>query len=345
VSGRDDEPPAGPQGQPAGDDPGASSMPSALERRYRRLLAWYPAGYRSTYGDEMVGVLMAAAPAGRDRPGMAETLNLIRSGLGARLRAIGTGTDPAWRDALAVYSLAAPLLLAAAIYQSGYFLGGLLFGEGPGTGIDPLAVLHVYSLHLSFYVIGLSAFVITMASLLAPVILSLLRLRRTAILVAAVVLGWATFQASLSWRIQASNTVALLAALAVGVAALAASDGPRRALRLLNWKGVLMAVPWVAVAVAAYVAANAGYGGRHFSGYLVLATIIWMAATLASAKVRRLLLLFAIPIAPFVVLVRPYDEPPDVMYLAPALLSLVAFFASRRSVHGRLAARGLGKVA
>jgi hypothetical protein len=345
VNGRDGEPAAGSRGQPAGGRPGASPSLSALERRYRRLLAWYPADYRSTYGDEMLGVLMAAAPLGRDRPGMAETLNLVGSGLRARLRAIGTGTDPAWRDALAVYSLAAPLLLAAATYQSGYFLGGLLFGEGPGTGIDPLALLHVYSLHLPFQVIGLGTFVITMATPLAPVILSLLRLRRTAILVAVVVLGWATFQASLSWRIQASNTVALLATLAVEVAALAASDGPRRGLRLLTWKGLLMAVPWVAVAVAAYLAANASYGGMHFSRYLVLATIVGLAATLASAKTRRLLLLFAIPIAPFIALVRPYEEPPDVMYLAPALLSVVAFFASRRSVHDRLAGRGLGKVA
>jgi hypothetical protein len=345
VNGRDDELLAGSRGQPASGRPGAGPGPSALERRYRRLLAWYPAGYRSTYGDEMLGVLMAAAPPGRDRPGAAETLNLIGSGLRARLRAIGTGTDPAWRDALAVYSLAAPVLLAAATYQSGYFLGGLLFGQGPRTGIDPLAVLHVYSLHLPLEVIAWSTFVITMASLLAPVILSLLGLRRTALLVAAAVLGWATFQASLSWRIQASNTVALLAAMAVGVAALAASDGPRRGLRLLTWKSLLMAGPWVALAVAVYLAANPGFGGMHVSRYLVLAAMIGMAATLASAKVRRLLLLFAIPVAPFIALVRPYEEQPDVIYLAPALLSLVAFFASRRSVHERLAGRGLGKVA
>jgi len=34
----------------------------ALERRYRRLLAWYPADYRRAYGEEMVGVLLASAP-------------------------------------------------------------------------------------------------------------------------------------------------------------------------------------------------------------------------------------------------------------------------------------------
>jgi len=64
---------------------------AALARRYRRLLAWYPAGQRSVYGDEMLGVLMAAASGrGTSRPGAAETLNLIWSGLGARIQAIGT---------------------------------------------------------------------------------------------------------------------------------------------------------------------------------------------------------------------------------------------------------------
>ncbi len=53
---------------------------STLERRYRRLLAWYPADYRRIYGEEMLGVLMAAAAArGGGRPGLADTLNLCLS--------------------------------------------------------------------------------------------------------------------------------------------------------------------------------------------------------------------------------------------------------------------------
>ena len=54
---------------------------AALERRYRRLLAWYPAQHRRTYGEEMVGVLLAAAPDGSSRPGSADAANLIRGGL------------------------------------------------------------------------------------------------------------------------------------------------------------------------------------------------------------------------------------------------------------------------
>jgi hypothetical protein len=54
---------------------------SALERRYRRLLAWYPAEHRRTYGDEMIGVLLAATPLGRRRPGAMDIADMIRGGI------------------------------------------------------------------------------------------------------------------------------------------------------------------------------------------------------------------------------------------------------------------------
>ena len=44
---------------------------SRLERRYRRLLAWYPARHRRTYGEEMIGVLLASAPDGQQHPRLA----------------------------------------------------------------------------------------------------------------------------------------------------------------------------------------------------------------------------------------------------------------------------------
>src|SRR5258706_11589301 len=88
----------------------------ALERRYRRLLAWYPAGHRRAYGEEMIGVLMAAAPGGARRPGLAGAADLVRGGLRARFRAgvrWFAGTD--WPGALAVCSVPVPVILA------GYF--------------------------------------------------------------------------------------------------------------------------------------------------------------------------------------------------------------------------------
>jgi hypothetical protein len=57
-----------------------------LERAYRRLLAWYPREFRRESGQEFLGVLMACAPPGQRRPGLAEAADLIRNGLWMRLR-------------------------------------------------------------------------------------------------------------------------------------------------------------------------------------------------------------------------------------------------------------------
>jgi hypothetical protein len=87
---------------------------AGLERGYRRLLACYPARFRSEHGEELVGVLLAGARDGQRRPGLAESASLLRSGLGMRLRpdaspAAGQG----WADALAAFSLAGPVFLLA----------------------------------------------------------------------------------------------------------------------------------------------------------------------------------------------------------------------------------------
>jgi hypothetical protein len=57
-----------------------------LERAYRRLLAWYPREFRREHGPEILAVLMADARDGQRRPGLAQSADLIRSGLWMRLR-------------------------------------------------------------------------------------------------------------------------------------------------------------------------------------------------------------------------------------------------------------------
>jgi hypothetical protein len=73
----------------------------ALERGYRRLLAWYPAWHRQVHGEEMIGVLLATAAGGKRRPSLAETLNILWAGLVIRLRPRTTAVLPAggWADA------------------------------------------------------------------------------------------------------------------------------------------------------------------------------------------------------------------------------------------------------
>ena len=93
---------------------------AALERRYRRLLAWYPPEHRRAYGEEMIGVLLAAASGGSGRPGLAGSFDLIRCGLRARLLAGWRKvTGAGWPDALALCSVAVPIILLATSLRSG----------------------------------------------------------------------------------------------------------------------------------------------------------------------------------------------------------------------------------
>src|SRR5580692_9915428 len=48
-------------------------------RRYRHLLAWYPAAFQHDQGDELLGVLMAGARQDQRRPGLGESADLIKS--------------------------------------------------------------------------------------------------------------------------------------------------------------------------------------------------------------------------------------------------------------------------
>lgn len=68
-----------------GGGPAASAPASALEQSYRRLLRWYPREFRNEYEREMLGVLMQAGE-DRRRPSWKEGMNLMSSGLMARLR-------------------------------------------------------------------------------------------------------------------------------------------------------------------------------------------------------------------------------------------------------------------
>ena len=94
---------------------------AALERRYRRLLAWYPAAHRRVHGEEMIGVLLACAGSDRRRPGLADTVDIALGGLRIRLKPQRyDGVDPGWRDTLAVASVAIPAMLGivyAAIFS------------------------------------------------------------------------------------------------------------------------------------------------------------------------------------------------------------------------------------
>jgi hypothetical protein len=57
-----------------------------LERRYRRLTAFYPKAFRRERQQELVSVLMAGAGEGQRWPRPAEATDLCRNGISLRLR-------------------------------------------------------------------------------------------------------------------------------------------------------------------------------------------------------------------------------------------------------------------
>ncbi|MFI6484150.1 hypothetical protein ACIBH1_39935 [Nonomuraea sp. NPDC050663] len=71
---------------------------SRLERRYRWLLRAYPTGYRSDYGDELLGVLLDRAEPTRASPPAREAWALVLGGVRARI--VEAAQGPAWTDGI-----------------------------------------------------------------------------------------------------------------------------------------------------------------------------------------------------------------------------------------------------
>ena len=253
----------------------------ALERRFRRLLAWYPAEHRRTYAEEMIGVLLASAPSGRERPSPADALDLIRGGLQARLRRLGTWfADPSWPDALAVGSVALPVIV-----------------------LTSLAVNYLQGVVTWYELAGLSDFYLPALAIALPPLLAL-RYRPAAAIAALVAAGWFTFPlvkySGLSGYFDPLEA-GYCAALLVEAIALAVSPGPRRALVIMGWR------TWLVLCTAG---AALGFASIYYhwalptwlAALLVIAFLsavaTWLAATLPRQVPSRLLLVLAIPAGP-----------------------------------------------
>ena len=195
----------------------------ALERRYRRLLAWYPAEHRRVHSEEMIGVLLATAGQGQRRPSLADALDLIKGGLQARLRrGRYEGGDIGWRDTFAVASVAVPATLAMS------WVVGIVIWAFTARSRIPAATVNVgdlIPLIVPLIMIPLLAMLLIMLPPLAAV-----RYRRTAVLACVIAaLFYAMFVPFLDR--QSYSLAFLLEAIA-----LLAGSGPRRGLRLLTGK-------------------------------------------------------------------------------------------------------------
>jgi hypothetical protein len=223
---------------------------SALERRYRRLLAWFPAAFRREQQDEMLAVLMADARPGQRRPGLLGSADLIRNALVMRARLIGSRSENRpWTDGIGLFSAAAPLLLLIATILEAAVPYRL--HPRPGTPIWT----GVLSRHPEFGGLHLLSFPVFDIALIcqgAIAALALLGLRWLALAAIAASAGcWIAGLYLVPELLQVlSASVFILAG-----AALIASPGPRRGRPLLSWRHwivLLMAAATVQVSTMMY---------------------------------------------------------------------------------------------
>jgi hypothetical protein len=264
-----------------------------LERGYRRLLACYPRAFRREHAEEVLAVLMAGAPHGQKRPRLAESADVFWSALKMRLR----GPRPAsenrpWADALAVFSLVAPLFLllvdilnVALPYR--FRLGARIpffpraFGSPPEIGGLRLLSVHIFT--------------ITVGAEVVIAVLVLLGLRWAAL---AALVGtaayWVAAGHSVPW-IPYPLQLVTTGVFIVLAAALVASPGPRRGRQLVNWRlGAVLVVAAAAVHVSTFRYDLSTFPGRFLAPQPSVATIylagsiVLAVATVALAVIWKL---------------------------------------------------------
>ena len=284
------------------------SESAALERGYRRLLAAYPQPFRSEQAEEMLAVLMAGAAPGQRRPGLAEAADVIKSALRMRLCPARLAPGSAWGDGLAVFSVAAPLLvLATAVLEvalpyrpphtpraarmlGGYYpIGGLSLLHQPGFGIA-------------------AGFLVIIA---APALLGLRRVALAAVAAAAVFWAVTHYWAVTGYWIPAPLQLLTVSVLMLEAAALIASPGPRRGRALMGWGHaavLLLAAAAVQVSTLGYDAASpvAGFVATRSPAPAYLAAGAGLAVAAAGVAVavkinRYFLLLLAAMSYPYVI--------------------------------------------
>jgi hypothetical protein len=119
-----------------------------LERRYRRLLAGYPAAFRREYEQEILSVLMAGAKQGQRWPRLAEAADLLRSATFTRLR---TRWQTSWAWEYRHRRVMVPVRVAIGIWLVA--LTAILYGYGVGGWwgvlLVPAAAGHFYAAYRS----------------------------------------------------------------------------------------------------------------------------------------------------------------------------------------------------
>jgi hypothetical protein len=283
--------------------------PAGLERGYRRLLAWYPQPYRREHEEEVLAVLMASARKGQRRPGPAESADVLRSALGMRFRLAWSGSpDRGWADALAVFSVVAPLfLLAVDLFEVAlpYQLptGQLPSGAQRIIQGPPLSGLSLLQSPGFDFAAG-GQMIIAALVLLG---------RRRMALAATVVFAFYWIAGKNAFPVPLVDLLATSVCL-LEAAALIASPGPRRGRHLMNWGHVVvLLLAAAAVKVSLVGSALMNLPGWMLPGgmrpdleiYLVITVVLVATAGALTVALRLgryfLLLLLAAMIYPYAI--------------------------------------------
>jgi hypothetical protein len=334
-----------------------------LARRYRRRLALYPRAYRREHEEEMLAVLLECARPGQEFPRVVESLDLIWGALRMRLRLRQVYRGNIGSDALAAFSLLAPLLLAGPVLAT---LMLHLVHAPPAPGPH---VRERFPMMSEMYYAAIAAergVNLAMAGQLAVAIAVVLRRRRLALAVITVVLALWIIDARYGFR--SLNTVGelLLTCYAMEATALIVSPGPRRGLQLLSWtSGTVLAAAAAALTVSWTLTMGLANGGAFTSAAAaevnrkaVLALVILAAGVfLFSHLGRYVVMLFAGMLCPlvlnlgwlfFTIFVPTTTQAFTIKYLPPvlALCAVVAVAFRHRNrrfpdrPHGTTAIKG-----
>ncbi len=294
-----------------------------LQRRYRRLLAWYPWAYRQAHEEEMLGVLLADS-AGRHRPGLGDSLDLILGGIRIRARyAVRSFPDSSAAEALAVVSLLVPVLLLIGAARGVHEIGWWLRYDG-------------VSLHLLRTFPDAPAW----AGWLVAGILGLLGWRRAAAVAALLAASALTvlLAARPEGSLYSAGEVAPWVLLSLlGALAAAASPGARHG---LVWLG---GVRYAAVVTASGLVVASQLLGYHYAAALWILTVVVVLACRPTARAgRRALALLALPGTACLITLRNAQAGWSTSYGAAAavaviLICLLWTTALRRPSHGSTA--------
>ncbi len=275
-----------------------------LARRYRQRLALYPRAYRREHEEEMLAVLLECARPGQEFPRIVESLDLIGGALRMRLRLLQPYEGNIGIDALAAFSLLAPLLLLGPVLATLM----LHLVHGPAAP-DPSLRARFPLMAQAYYARDLAAHGVNLATegQLAVAIAVMLRLRRLAVAVIGVVLALWIFDARYGFSPGGVFSYFFLTCYGLEAAALIASPGPRRGLQLLSWKsGAVLAAAAAALTVTWTVTVGLAYGGNpsetavQLNGVSVLALVILAAGVfLLSQLGRYVVALFAAMFCPY----------------------------------------------